>query len=152
MRSFHRSSRLLIAPALAFLAVGCGGDAGAPRLATSGTVTLDGKPLDSGTITFIPAEGGPGAFGTIRSGAYQFGAGDGPTAGHYAVEIIDVRPTGRTIPNPDAPGSTIAEVRNAIPPRYNARTELAADVRPDAENTFRFDLSTRKARLRTARR
>ncbi|WP_435020147.1 hypothetical protein TA3x_001671 [Tundrisphaera sp. TA3] len=152
MRPTRRFASFLLAPALAFLSVGCGGEAGAPRQAASGTVTLDGKPLESGTITFIPTEGGPGAFGTIQAGTYRFGTGDGPTAGRYAVEIVDVRPTGRTIPNPDAPGTTIAEVRNAIPPRYNARTELVADVKPDAENSFRFDLSTRKPNTRLTRR
>jgi hypothetical protein len=134
------------------VAVGCGGDAGPARLPASGTITLDGKPLASGTITFIPGEAGPGAFGTIKDGSYRFGTADGPPPGRYSVEITDVRPTGKRVPDPDARTGMIEEVRNAIPPRYNARTELAVEVKKDADNTFRFDLSTRKLAARSARR
>src|SRR4051794_10320669 len=34
---------------------GCGGTDGLPRQAVSGTVTVDGKPLKAGLITFMPS-------------------------------------------------------------------------------------------------
>ena len=40
-------------------------------------------------------------------------------------------------------GETIDEVRNLIPSQYNTRTTLSAEVKPDAENTCKFDLSSR---------
>lgn len=147
----HRFS-LLLASSLLTAVVGCGGDSGPARQPASGSITLDGKSLASGTITFIPDEGGPGAFGSVEEGAFRFEKAEGPPPGRYKVEIVDVRPTGKMIPDPDSRSGTIAEVRNTIPPRYNARTELAVEVKADAENTFTFDLSTRKLASRGARR
>lgn len=141
---------VVLAPLIAAIA-GCGAESGPARQPASGTITLDGKTLGSGTITFVPSEGGPGAFGPIRDGAFRFGKEDGPPSGRYKVEIVDVRPTGKTIPDPDARSGTIAEVRNTIPARYNARTELEVEVKA-AENSFSFDLSTRKLVARGPRR
>ena len=138
-----------LAGTVSLLGIGCGAPAGPARQPVAGTVTLDGKPLDSGTITFLPSEGGPGAFGPIQAGAFQFSAADGPPAGRYRVEIVAVKPTGKQIPDPDGLAGTIAEVRNTIPPRYNARTELEAEVKADTSNAFPFQLSTRKAKVGT---
>ena len=68
MRSYPRGSASL-ACGLAFslfALLGCGGaEDDLPRQAISGTVTLDGKPLEAGSITFDPAD--PGA-GRLRLG------------------------------------------------------------------------------------
>jgi hypothetical protein len=131
---------------------GCSGESGPPRLPVSGEVKLDGQPLTSGKITFAPLEGGVGAFGEITDGVYRFGGSDGPSSGRHHVEIVAVTPTGKRVPSTDLPGETVEEVRNLIPPRYNARTELQVEVKPDADNAFRFDLSTRKPDPRKSRR
>ena len=49
---------------------GCGGDS---KMATvSGAVTLDGNPVETGAITFVPANGNaPTAGGQIKDGRYS---------------------------------------------------------------------------------
>jgi len=140
---------LILAPCLA---LGCAGEPGPPRRPVSGEVKLDGTPLPSGKITFAPVEAGAGAHGEITDGVYRFSASDGPSPGRHHVEIVAVQTTGKRIPSPDLPGETVEEVRNIIPPQYNARTELQVEVKPDAENAFRFDLTSRKPAPRGTRR
>lgn len=141
----------LAAPAL-LLAAGCGGEQGPPRQPVSGAIKLDGKPLPSGSITFAPIEGGAAATGEVSDGQFQIGSSSGPPPGHYQVEILAVRPTGKRIPHPDLPSETIEEVRNIIPVRYNANTELKVEVKPTEANAFTFDLSSQKLASRTKRR
>ncbi|NQT13991.1 MAG: hypothetical protein HQ582_14650, partial [Planctomycetes bacterium] len=70
---------------------GCGGVEyeGAQRAAVSGTVTLDGTPLQYGVITFVPADGaGKRASGVINNGAYSIPEAEGPNLGEYKVEVV----------------------------------------------------------------
>jgi hypothetical protein len=70
--------------ALALLA-GCGGGG-----SVSGTVTLDGQPLTSGTVTFHPVGPGPTAIGTIKSdGRYELAIGGDRSipSGDYLVTV-----------------------------------------------------------------
>lgn len=144
VRDVRLRSVALAAAALGpWLGSGCGSEPGPPRVPVAGEVRLDGAPLPSGTITFAPVDGNAGAFGEVKDGAFRFGAADGPSPGLHTVEVVAVRPTGRKVASPDLPGETEDEARNVIPPRYNARTELRAEVRPGSENTFRFDLTSR---------
>ena len=74
-----------VACALLLLAlVGCSSDG---RMAVSGTVTLDGKPLESGAITFLPAPGSEGhsAGGQITNGEFRLPADHGQKPGKYLV-------------------------------------------------------------------
>jgi hypothetical protein len=79
---------LVVGTALLALAVGCG-KGGPTRNAISGTVQLDGKPLDKGAIRFSPIEGtkGPIVGGTIENGRYQLSKAVGPMEGRHRVEI-----------------------------------------------------------------
>ena len=47
------------------------------------------------------------------------------------------RNTGRQIPHPANPGATIDEIVEAVPPRYNERSEQVVDVKP-GKNSFDF--------------
>jgi hypothetical protein len=118
------------------------------RQAISGTVTLDGKPLDHGDITLNPIEAGPSAGGTITDGVFTIARFAGPSAGKYRVMIMAIRPTGRRVRDADGPpGSTVAELANVIPARYNTRTELEVDVKREGPNQYTFELtSTAKQR------
>lgn len=123
---------------------GCG-DEGPERVAVAGKVSLDGKPLPTGKVTFVPIDGPTAAVAEVRDGVFRAEGADGPAAGRYRVEIVAVEPTGKKIPNPDAPGATLDEERDLVPERYNARTELLAEVKPGADNSFEFALSSKKA-------
>ncbi|WP_337176809.1 hypothetical protein [Paludisphaera sp.] len=145
--------RLSLAACLAGVAClgGCG-DGGPERVAVTGKVSLDGKPLPKGKVTFVPLDGPTAAVAEVRDGVFRAEGSDGPAAGRYQVEIVAIEATGKQIPNPDAPGTTIEEERDLVPERYNVRTELVAEVRPGADNAFEFALSSEPQRVKKSRR
>ncbi|AGA24981.1 hypothetical protein [Singulisphaera acidiphila] len=130
-----------VALAVALVMVGCA-DEGPARQPVSGIITLDGKPLPSGSVTFAPLDGATAATAEVRDGTYQIARSVGPAPGRYQVEINAVKPTGKRIKHPDLPTETIDEVRNVIPAHYNVRTQLAIVVTSDGDNAFPFDLTT----------
>jgi hypothetical protein len=113
-----RRTQVLVCLALAVMGgvAGCG-EAGPPRLPLSGSITLDGTPLPSGSITFAPLDGPTAATAEVRDGRFTTGRQAGATPGRYQVEIVAVQPTGKRVPHPDLPSQTTEEVRNVIPPR-----------------------------------
>jgi len=67
----------IVAAAAAGLA-GCG-RSGPAEANVHGSVAFDGKPLEKGTITFLPSDGkGPTAGGEIKDGQYSFRVPPGP--------------------------------------------------------------------------
>ncbi|HRA89579.1 MAG TPA: hypothetical protein PK992_15945, partial [Planctomycetaceae bacterium] len=129
---------------------GCG-SGGPPRVQISGKVTLDGAPLDSGSISFIPEEGvvGPMAGGEITPGGmYLIQATAGPTTGPHRVEIKawqasgehEVVGVGGSTVGPSA-GGAVATSKMIIPSRYNAKSELSVQIEP-GENAHDFTLKS----------
>lgn len=135
-------------------AVGCGalllGLAGCSQpvsnpggVGVSGVVTLEGKPLSKGTITFTPATTGSGstATGVIGSnGSYQLGtakAGDGAQPGAYKVTVVSLDSEATM----DEKGTPIP-AKSAIPEKFgNAATSgLTATVEESGPQTLDFDL------------
>ena len=106
---------------------GCGG---APyrTVPVKGTVTYQGQPVTSGTITFVPEKPGPAASATIRAdGTYALATDGIPGAvpGRYTIMIISMGNTAGVLP----------EQRNPLPPlrlpeKYsnNRRSGLTAEV------------------------
>lgn len=76
---------LLVLVGAATLA-GCGG---AFDASAYGKVTLDGKTVPRGTVTFHPVSGGPAVYGTIDGGSYSVHTGreSGLPSGDYQVSI-----------------------------------------------------------------
>ena len=130
--------------ALACIAAGCDGPDELGRRAISGTVTLDGKALASGSVTYVPTESGPAVGATIEDGRFSIDRESGPIPGAYRVEILAIRPTGRTIADPEGPkGSTVEERKNIVPDRYGSQSTLTSDVTPTGPNTFEYKLDSR---------
>jgi len=115
-----------------FLA-GCS-NAGPNSYRVTGTVTLDGQPLEEADILFLPLDPavGPDA-GQIRDGKFTFQA----KAGSKRVEIRTSRP----VRIKTAMGETIIW-KNHLPGRYNTKTTLQAEVTPKGENDFTYQLHT----------
>lgn len=134
----------------ALAAVGCGGSGdGLPRQAISGQVILDGKPLESGMITFAQPSGAePVASAFVENGAYTIARADGPIPGAHRVSIWSRKPTGRKVRNPDDPSEMIEEVRDIIPPRYGSKSELTAEIKEGETNAFDFSLESAKVASR----
>jgi hypothetical protein len=129
--------------ALALVAAGCGqgGDA-LPREPVSGKVTLDGRPLDSGEITFVPTSGtGPAVGGKIQDGSYSIPRADGPIPGPHRVSIYSAKPTGKKIKDETDSNVLYDERAETIPERYNARSDLKAEIRAGERNRFDYELA-----------
>jgi len=134
-------------------AVGCGGEAvkDHPRVSVSGTVTLDGKPLDKAVILFIPFPdvAGPTASAGISEGKFQLSTETGPVAGRHRVQI-ESTDTGGIAPDDEAAAAEIAAGKRKlaksvrIPAIYNTRSKLEKTIAADSPNEFTFELVTKK--------
>lgn len=108
----------------ALAAVGC--SPAATEGVLTGAVTLDGAPVSSGQIRFVPVDGrSPTGGAVITAGKYSTKL----APGEYSVEISSpkegpARSMYDAAPAP-APSDAGAET---IPARYNAKTELKLNV------------------------
>lgn len=118
---------------LVFLATGCGPS----KPIVKGIVTLDGTPIEKGTIMLMPVDGkGQTAGGGIEAGRYSFPA----SVGTVKVIITAHRKDG-TMPDPLGYGSgaMIDRYVNYVPERYNEKTDLTVAIKPGL-NTHDFTL------------
>ncbi len=101
---------------------GCGPSAGT----VSGNVTLDGRPLEQGIISFSAAEGtAPPVTADIVGGKYSAEM----IAGKKHVQLSASKVIGtRKNDSPGAPPDEILEEQ--IPPKYNSESQLSLDVKP----------------------
>ena len=117
-----------------------------PREPISGTVTFAGEPLKKGSIQFIPASSGASvATGSIVvDGKFNVPRSEGPVPGTYKVMIFAEGVSTTS----SAEGDRQRTVQNKkekrgeglIPLKYNMKSELKADVKTGASNSFTFDL------------
>ncbi|MEW4566314.1 hypothetical protein AB1L88_00460 [Tautonia sp. JC769] len=108
----------------------------------SGTVTYQGQPLESGTISFISTDPArPNANGTIGpGGSYELQTrepSDGAELGEYQIVVSDIDPNAM---NTALPGEPL-ELTSKLPPKYQSPTTsgLTRTVERGG-NTFDFDL------------
>ena len=130
-----RSFSILLAFALlAVPAIGCGTRSGPMRASVEGQVSVDGEPIEMGSITFTPAEGtsGPIAGGPIERGRYRITKGSGPVVGRQLVSIRGLKKSGRQVPvtaGAELPsGGLVEELIPAVPPQYNDHTTLVREI------------------------
>lgn len=139
-------SKILLACCFAALAItiaGCGGReyTGEKQYALSGTVSVDGQPMEHGLIRFLAEGKGRNCGGPITNGTYSITEPMGANAGKHRVEITWNKPTGRKVK--DAYGDEIMdEYKEGLPEKYHKKSELTADV--SAKQTkFDFPLTTK---------
>ena len=115
----------------AALAAGCSGDG---LNAISGTVTLDGRPIENGTIEFLPADGqGPTAAAVIEGGQYEVRVAPGAKE----VRIVGYRKTGERHVAPGDPSSPMIDIQEQIvPAKYNANSELRCEIGTGGRQDF----------------
>ncbi|MEX2358132.1 MAG: hypothetical protein WEE51_07355, partial [Pirellulaceae bacterium] len=125
---------------------GCGGkESGPDRHPVSGTVQHNEAPLETGTIFFVPNQGGGGGSSfPIENGKFGSTEENGLSVGTYRIEITSAQKTGNSIPGA-GPNGMVEEVIQVIPAKYNSATTLDATVGEDDANQFEFTL-TGKAR------
>lgn len=139
---------------LAVLAAGgCGpGDAGPARYPVSGTVTLEGQPLASGAIHFVPTDAKQGALAaaTVKDGKFGLTAEGGPAVGKHKVRVYadsqiqfdldDVRAFDKQSTEEKAKAA-----QNEVSPEFNDATKLEATISATGPNEFHFEVKKRKA-------
>jgi len=142
--------RSIVAPlVVAGLVVMTGCGRTTDRLAVSGRVTLDGVPLDRGSIRLSSTDSqhlmASGAM--IRDGQYNIPEEKGLRPGTYRVQI--------TSPDLNAPpvmapatesGPSYPVPPERIPPEYNVDSKQTIEVTADGDNLFVFDIVSRPAR------
>jgi hypothetical protein len=120
------------------VAAGCSGDSSHGTV--SGTVTLDGNPLEAGLIRFVPADGQTAtADATIEKGAFTAKV----PVGEKQITISAPKVVGKRkmYETPDSP--TVDVVQELLPERYNLRSELTYTVEP-GEQEKDFALTSSK--------
>jgi hypothetical protein len=113
---------------LGYCLAGCTSDSSQGNV--EGTVTLDGQPLTSGIIRFVPVDGrSPTADATITEGAFSLKM----PVGAKRVQIMAPKVVGKRqmYQTPDSP--TVDIVEELLPARYNVRSELTIDVKPGTQ-------------------
>lgn len=124
---------LLVVVCLGWTA-GCGGDR-LPLGRVTGTVTLDGEPLERAEIVFQPEDGRPSYAKTDSQGSYElmFGADQpGAQIGRHRVMITTFDVITEDEENP-------LEIPERLPDRYHRNSELVEEVQ-SGRNVIDFDL------------
>lgn len=143
-------------------AVGCSGaDEGRQEVyPVKGKVTVSGAPIAGAAVSFAPKGDQPVAVGrTDDKGVYElttYEYGDGAAAGEYEVLVTKVvrkansnseeavhaaMQGGGPPPSHDAKGAKNDDSSSMINEKYSQKgSGLTAEVKPDGENTFDFDL------------
>ena len=105
--------------------VGCGPGDKRDTVPVTGTVLLDGAPLEQGSVVFDPADGqGTPGSAAVEDGAFTAQVEPGP-------KIVRFSAT-QTSAEKDQYGEPIS--KSLIPDRYNGRSELKATIEPDGPN------------------
>ena len=108
----------LLLGALALVVAGCSG--GLERIPVSGTITLDGKPVEGAAVVFSPVGGGPPASGTTNAqGEFDLKTANQPGAvpGEHYVTVTKQTMHGITPDGMPGPGGIRVEWH--VPERYS---------------------------------
>jgi hypothetical protein len=119
-----------------------------PRQAVVGTVTLDGRPLASGTIVFLPT--GERTFSTasagkasITNGSFSISQARGLVPARYQVAIYSGQRAAKR-PNPEiGSAEDQAPDRDLIPAKFNTETELEVEIKPGDLKELRINLDSK---------
>jgi hypothetical protein len=118
-----------LALALALLVAGCSEPNPLGRRPIHGQITLDGKPVDYGSIQFLPEDPDHGIItGTmIKDGSYHLKLAEGLPPGSYKV-MISAPDRGKIEKVEGPPGDERSFAIERIPTRYNLKTTLKIEV------------------------
>lgn len=126
MKNWSLGSLLLIAIAV----TGCGSS----DVGVTGTVNLNGKPLEKGEIIFEAADGKSApTSGTITNGKYELQT----SPGAKKVKINASKPAGEI-----DPVMKTAPLISIIPEEYNTKSKLTATVTKGEKNVIDFNLKS----------
>ena len=120
------------------LQVGCGPSG--PEIArVQGTVTMDGKPLPSAIIMFVPVGGRPSVSETDANGKYVLEFSGGRKGAIPGINRVEIN-TGRLAYEKD--GKNYPAVKESVPVQYNRLTTLEFNVEAGKNNTADFAIKS----------
>ncbi len=139
--SWGHFKSLLAAFALAPFVASSSGCGGGHSSSATGVVTYDGKPLDHGSITLVPVNGGAGAAASIKpDGAFAIRSGsmEGLEPGDY---IVTVQSRGDVIVSPR--GGEPMPGKLLTPQKYTSSktSDLRATIKP-GKNELNLELKS----------
>src|SRR4051794_13876133 len=112
--------------------VACGCGSGSDLRSVYGNVTLDDRPVATGTIEFTPLKGtkGPLAGASIQDSRYEVPQQHGVlVGGTYKVSIVSMKKTGRKVQEfTDKNGKSLDEFANFVPAQFNSATTLQVKI------------------------
>ncbi|QDT98941.1 hypothetical protein [Gimesia aquarii] len=139
---------ILLVGAIMLAAIGCSGSTEMKYTTAKiqGTVSYQGKPLESGKIRFIPdgkvvngQVAGKAVFADIKDGKYSLSSEEGATVGKNRIEIKSYRESGRNVVTSEGDGKKEKEIVQFIPETYNTESNLSINIK-EGENKHDFDL------------
>jgi len=135
----------VLAAGLLIVLGGCGSDP-LGRHAISGNVTLDGAPVEKGSISFQPtAQATTSSGAVITGGKYSIARENGLPVGKYRVSINAPQPgTGTDVPADSMPGEAPPEAVEMIPPEWNVNSNQTIEVKASGPFEFNFEVATKK--------
>lgn len=108
------------------------------REALSGTVSVEGAPLEAGAISFDPTEpGGVTSGAPIENGEFEIEEVRGLPPGTYLVRVY----AGGEEAEMEAgvpPGAPPPPAKELVPPEWNRNSTHTIEITADGENTFEF--------------
>jgi hypothetical protein len=124
---------------------GCGGGA-AGLYGISGTVKVDGAPLEKGNISFEATESQPTSSGAVISGGnFTIPREHGLPEGKYRVVVNAPTPGtgGGKVAADTPPGEGPPPPKELIPPDWNESSSHTIEVKKGGPFTFSFEIATK---------
>lgn len=143
-----RPSKLLLHSVVLLSAVcltGCGAIGSSSPVPVAGTVTLNGEPLASADIVFIPQnpqEEQPVVRARVIAGKFSLPEASGLLEGTYDVTIVRPEPEFEEVAAAKQAGLPSPLTRTPIPAAYQQQGLLTASVGPAGSNELKFDLTS----------
>src|SRR5438105_1822233 len=110
----------------------------------TGLVRLDGQPMPTGRIKFVPLPGTPGPDAGTTIEEWKYRIEKGLTAGEYRVEIQGTRKTTRRV-HPPFPGDLVPDEVPLVAADYNDKSKLTSRVNAGA-NILDFEVEALKSK------
>lgn len=142
MRSRHQNSCCVFFALWLTAVVGCG--PATDLLPVSGAVTLNGVPLDGGSIQLVShgSQNLHSAGASIRNGEFNIPQEKGLPPGTYLVMISAPDESAPLVASRVAPGERGAppSAPERIPAEYNINSSKTIEVAADSDNRFEFQI------------
>ena len=122
--------------------VGCDSNTGG-KVAVTGSISYDGKPLERGQVVFEPQGPGQMAIAQVADGHYSIARERGPMPGKYVVRITAAQPTGAKASSGPLTSNELRDVyEQFVPARYNDSSELFVNIDGTSPFEHNFELKS----------